>query len=135
MAGEMERVDRKEGGSGEGEFLHIWRGLVGEAGRVDRKGGEGGNGEGDFTDGMPGWRYFSRATPSHPASVSILRNVSTFISSIFMFHILWAIRDTRSVMLPYINDYHVILRNSLLFQLYINIKHQNHLAYKVPFIL
>ena len=35
-------------------------------GRVDRK--EGGNGEGDFYDGMPVWTYFSRATPGHQAS-------------------------------------------------------------------
>ena len=44
MAGETRRVDRKEGGRGNA------------------------NGEGDFTDGMPGWRYFSRAMPGHPAS-------------------------------------------------------------------
>ena len=36
-----------------------------ETGRVDSK--DGGNGEGNFTDGMPEWRYFSQATPGHPA--------------------------------------------------------------------
>ena len=41
-----------------------------EMGRVDRK--EGGYGEGDFYDGIPGWTYFSRATPGHPASANII---------------------------------------------------------------
>ena len=55
---EMERVDRKEGGNGKEGFLHVWRGVAGEIGR------------GYFTNGMPGWRYFSRATPGHPASIT-----------------------------------------------------------------
>ena len=68
VVGETERVDRKDGlgggggGDGKGGFLHVWRGGV-ETG----KGGLG-NGEGDFTDEMPGWRYFSRATLGQPAS-------------------------------------------------------------------
>ena len=28
-------------------------------------------GRGDFYNGMPGWRYYSRATPGHPASINI----------------------------------------------------------------
>ena len=49
---------------------HVWRG-DGERGR---EGGQevGGNGEGDCRDGydgMPWWKYFSRAMPGHPASM------------------------------------------------------------------
>ena len=44
MAGEMERVDTKEGSNWEGRFLHVWKG--GRTGRVDRK--EGCNREGEF---------------------------------------------------------------------------------------
>ena len=43
-------------------------------GRVDRKEG---NGEGDFTDGMPGWRYFSRTTPGHPACMIYFKHEVT----------------------------------------------------------
>ena len=45
------------------------------AAEEDGKGGQegGGNGEGHFYDGMPGWTYFSRATPGHPASVYYIR--------------------------------------------------------------
>ena len=42
------------------------REMAEEAGRVDWK--EWDMGRGDFTDGMPGWTNFSRATPGHPAS-------------------------------------------------------------------
>ena len=68
MAVEMGRVDWKEGGNGEGEFLHVWRGWRGRLGGWTQRGRVGGKGEGDFTDGMPRWRYFSWAMPGHPAS-------------------------------------------------------------------
>ena len=55
---------------GRGDFYTFEGGwIAGEMGRVDRKEGGGGNWEGDFTDGMLRWRYFSRATLSHPASI------------------------------------------------------------------
>ena len=44
-----------------------WGSVAGETERVDEGWGRGQWG-GDFTDGMPGWTYFSRATPGHPAS-------------------------------------------------------------------
>ena len=31
-------------------------------------------GRGDFYDGMSGWRYFSRATPGHPACSLYFQN-------------------------------------------------------------
>ena len=63
----------QEGGAMGREDFYTFEGvggLAGEAGRVDRK--EGGSREGDFTDGydgMSGWTYFSQATPGHPASI------------------------------------------------------------------
>ena len=63
----MGRVGRKERAMGRGHFYTFGGGVIGEAGRVDRK--EGAMGRGDFTDGMPGWSYFSRATLGHPASM------------------------------------------------------------------
>ena len=65
MAGEVGRVDKKEGGNGELGFLHVERGGGGGTGGGNtymyREGGQEGGaiGKGDFTDGMPGWRYFS----------------------------------------------------------------------------
>ena len=41
--------------------------------RVDRK--ERGNGEEGFR--MPGWTYFSRATPGHPASIDLKQLIIT----------------------------------------------------------
>ena len=48
-------MDKKERGIGKGRFLHVWRG------------GDGGDGEGDFIDGMPGWRYFSPSNAWSPS--------------------------------------------------------------------
>ena len=62
---------------------HVWRGLAGEGGQegggaIGRGdfytfgGGDGrGGGEGGQEGGTPGWRYFSRATRGHPASMYI----------------------------------------------------------------
>ena len=62
-----------------------------EAGRVDRK--EGAMGRGYFTDGMPGWKYFPRATPGHPAGMiyyvftsvclSVVRIIRKFKNGLF----------------------------------------------------
>ena len=43
-----------------GGWSWMWGGWTGRRGAMGR---------GDFTDGMPGWTYFSRAMPGHPASL------------------------------------------------------------------
>ena len=63
MARETGRVDKKEGGGGNGEGRIS---MLREIKRVDRK--EGAMGRGHFYDGMPGWSYSSRAMLGHPAS-------------------------------------------------------------------
>ena len=55
--------ERKEGGNGEGGAAVE----DGEGGQEERA-----MGRGDFYDGIPGWTYFSRATPGHPASYHYL---------------------------------------------------------------
>ena len=67
MAEEKEG-EQEGGGNGAGAFLHVWRKVAGETGRVDRK--EGAMGRWDFTDGMPGWTYFSLTRPGHLGSTS-----------------------------------------------------------------
>ena len=53
--------------------------MVEEADRLNRKEGGGGNGEGDFTYGMLGWRYFSEATSGYPASAKLKTNTFEFL--------------------------------------------------------
>ena len=58
-------------------LCHFWRsgggggrGCQGRQGYRGRWGGWGGaTGKGNFTNGMPWWRYSSRTTPGHPASI------------------------------------------------------------------
>ena len=63
---ETDTVDRKEGDNGEGNFYAEGDGEGGQEAGISAIG------RGDFYDGMPGWTYFSRATPGHPASNIII---------------------------------------------------------------
>ena len=78
---EERRVDWKEGAKWRGHFYTYgegggWWGRQG--GWTGQRGGA--MGRGDFTDGMPGWRYFSRAMPDHPASITLhLASVHLYI--------------------------------------------------------
>ena len=70
--GRWGKVDRKEGGQWKEEGCCRGR-------RGGWTGRRGAMGRGYFCDGMPGWTYFSLATPGHPASYSI----SWFLQELF----------------------------------------------------